>query len=219
MSEPHASDVPGDWYAAGSPLVREGERRARRNSTNASPAMDTGPSRLLDRLAERGATSGVIEPVVCPAPALRCASAVAQAPPDSLGLDPTAVESIWAAGERLYGSGIHPAIQVCVRFRGAVILDRAIGWAQGGGPDDPAAAPKRPCTPDTPFVLFSASKAVTAMLVHLLDERNRVWCTGSTALAAPGTTGARTELSGTRATRATRGRRGGRKPAGRKARR
>jgi hypothetical protein len=98
--------------------------------------------------------------------------------PRSLGLDSVLVESIWDAVERLYASGIHPAIQVCVRYRGAVILDRAIGWAQGGGPDDPAGAAKRPCTPDTPFVLFSASKAVTAMLVHLLDERNLIKCRG-----------------------------------------
>ena len=55
-----------------------------------------------------------------------------------------------------------------------MILDRAIGWAQGGGPDDPAAAAKRLCTPDTSFVLFSASKAVTAMLVHLLDKKNLI---------------------------------------------
>lgn len=96
----------------------------------------------------------------------------AEVPPASLGLDAVAVEAVWQAVERLYASGVHPAIQLCLRHRGAVVLDRAIGWASGGGPGDPPGGPKRACTPDTPFVQYSASKAVTAMLVHLLDERN-----------------------------------------------
>lgn len=96
----------------------------------------------------------------------------AETPAESLGLDGAAVQSIWEAVERLYASGIHPAIQLCVRYRGAVLLDRAIGHAAGAGPGDPPGGPLVPCTPDTPFVLFSASKPVTAMLVHALDERN-----------------------------------------------
>jgi len=47
------------------------------------------------------------------------------------------VAAIWQAVERLYQSGIHPAIQLCVRHRGAVLIDRAIGHASGNGPDDP----------------------------------------------------------------------------------
>ena len=97
-----------------------------------------------------------------------------EVPPSSLGLDPAAVASVWEAVERLYASGIHPAIQLCVRHRGAVLLDRAIGHACGAGPADPPGTPTRPCTPDTPFMLFSAAKSVTAMLVHLLDERNLI---------------------------------------------
>jgi len=97
-----------------------------------------------------------------------------EVPPRALGLDPGAVEAVWRAVERLYASGIHPAMQLCVRYRGAVLLDRAIGHAVGAGPDDPPGTPAVRCTPDTPFVLFSACKPVTAMLVHLLDERNLI---------------------------------------------
>jgi CubicO group peptidase (beta-lactamase class C family) len=91
-----------------------------------------------------------------------------------VGADPAGVARAWGAIERVYRSGIHPAMQICVRCRGQVLLDRAIGYVSGGGPGDRRGAPKIPCTPDTPFGLFSASKAVVAMLVHLLDQRHLI---------------------------------------------
>ncbi len=99
-------------------------------------------------------------------------NAAAEVDPREVGVDPAAVAHIWRAVERLYGSGMHPAVQLCVRHRGQVVIDRAIGHAAGNGPDDPADGPKTLATPATPFCIFSASKAVTAMLIHLLDERN-----------------------------------------------
>jgi CubicO group peptidase (beta-lactamase class C family) len=95
-----------------------------------------------------------------------------EAPPRDVGVDPAALARVWEAVEQLYRSGIHPAIQLCVRRHGQVILDRAIGHAAGNGPDDPPDAPKTLATPETPFNIFSASKAVTAMIVHLLDQRD-----------------------------------------------
>jgi len=92
--------------------------------------------------------------------------------PRAVGMTRHGVAAIWSAVERLYQTGIHPAIQLCVRRRGRIVLDRAIGHASGNGPDDPIDAPKTPVTPDTPFNIYSASKAVTAMVVHLLDQRN-----------------------------------------------
>ena len=94
--------------------------------------------------------------------------------PRSVGVDPAGVERIWRAVRAFYQVGVHPAIQVCIRRRGQVILDRAIGYASGNGPDDAPDAPKVLVTPETPFNIFSASKAVTAMLVHLLDQRNLI---------------------------------------------
>ena len=91
--------------------------------------------------------------------------------PRAVGVDPKAIERIWQSVERLYRSGIHPAIQICIRRDGRVVLHRAIGHARGNGPDDDRQTPKIPVTTDTPFNLYSASKAVTAMVVHLLDER------------------------------------------------
>ena len=89
----------------------------------------------------------------------------------SVGLDQETVEHIWQAGVDLYRTGVHPGLQLCLRRDGKVVLDRAIGHARGNGPDDDGAAEKVPMTPGTPACIFSASKAVTAMVIHLLDER------------------------------------------------
>lgn len=87
------------------------------------------------------------------------------------GLEAEAVERIWRSAVDLYRSGVHPAVQVCVRRQGAVILNRAIGHARGNGPHDGAGVKKVPATPETPFVIYSGAKAITAMVVHLLHER------------------------------------------------
>ena len=96
----------------------------------------------------------------------------AEVSPRDVGVTPPAVARVWRAVERLYQSGIHPAIQLCVRRRAQVLIDRAIGHAAGNGPDDAADVKKAVVTVDTPFTIFSASKAVTAMVMHLLDQRH-----------------------------------------------
>ncbi len=89
----------------------------------------------------------------------------------ALGMTADGIERIWSRVERLYRSGFYPAIALCVRRHGQVVLDRAIGHARGNGPSDREDAPRMPATPATPFVIFSASKAMTAVVAHLLDER------------------------------------------------
>ena len=90
---------------------------------------------------------------------------------DAGGMSAEAADRIWSAAVDLYRSGVHPAVQVCVRREGAVVLDRAIGHARGNGPRDGTGVEKQPATPMTPFLIYSASKAVTAFVVHLLAER------------------------------------------------
>ena len=51
-----------------------------------------------------------------------------------------------------------------------MVIDRAIGHARGNGPADPRDAEQVPATTETPFCVYSTSKAVTAMVVHVLDE-------------------------------------------------
>ncbi|WP_078311439.1 MULTISPECIES: lipase LipE [unclassified Mycobacterium] len=90
---------------------------------------------------------------------------------DHSGIDPAAVERIWQAARYWYQAGMHPAIQVCLRHQGKVILNRAIGHGWGNAPTDPADAEKIPVTTDTPFCVYSAAKAISTTVVHLLVER------------------------------------------------
>ncbi|MBW1881327.1 MAG: beta-lactamase family protein, partial [Deltaproteobacteria bacterium] len=91
--------------------------------------------------------------------------------PAAVGVEPAAVELIWEEVERLYEAGLHPAISLCIRRRGEVVLNRAIGHTCGNSPMDSAGSPKVPVKPETPFCIFSASKAITAIVIHMLDER------------------------------------------------
>jgi CubicO group peptidase (beta-lactamase class C family) len=91
--------------------------------------------------------------------------------PGDVGSSERAVERVWDAAEALYRTGLYPAIQICVRRDGGVVLDRAIGHAEGNQPGAPPGAETRPATVETPFCLYSASKAIAAMVVHKLDER------------------------------------------------
>ena len=94
--------------------------------------------------------------------------------PSEAGMSQEEVQALWAGVEDLYRSGIHPAISFCLRRQGKVVLKRAIGHARGNGPDDTPNTEKILATPDTPICLFSVSKAATAMLIHLLDERGQI---------------------------------------------
>lgn len=98
----------------------------------------------------------------------------AEADAADAGMEAGHVERIWEAAEAVYRTGLHPAVALCVRREGHVVLDRAIGHARGNGPDDPPDAPRELARPSTPFVIFSASKAFTAMVVHLLDQRGEL---------------------------------------------
>jgi CubicO group peptidase (beta-lactamase class C family) len=98
----------------------------------------------------------------------------AEIDPRAVGLEPAHVEAMWGSVVRLYETRLHPAIALCVRRKGRVVLDRAIGHVRGNAPGDardPRAGAPVQATPSTLFNFFSASKAVTAMVVHLLDEK------------------------------------------------
>lgn len=95
----------------------------------------------------------------------------AEVDPALAGMTPEQVDRIWHAVTRLYRSGVHPAMQLTVRRDGHVVIDRAIGHARGNGPRDPRDGEKVRVRTDTPFVIFSASKAIMATVIHLLDER------------------------------------------------
>ena len=94
--------------------------------------------------------------------------------PRGVGLSTQDVEAIWDAVVRFYKAGLHPAIALCIRRRGEIILDRAIGHASGNSPQDPEGTPLVQATPDTLYNFFSGSKVVTAMLIHLLQQEEQL---------------------------------------------
>ena len=90
---------------------------------------------------------------------------------DHSGIDPAAVERIWQAARYWYEAGMHPAIQLCLRHNGRVVLNRAIGHGWGNAPDDPPDAEKVCVTTETPFCVYSAAKTISTTVVHMLIER------------------------------------------------
>lgn len=98
----------------------------------------------------------------------------AEVDPREVGLTREGVDEIWASATRLYTSRLHPALALCVRRDGKVVLDRALGHVRGNAPYDPPGTPLVPVKHDSLFNLFSGSKAIIAMLIHLLDQRGLV---------------------------------------------
>jgi CubicO group peptidase (beta-lactamase class C family) len=98
----------------------------------------------------------------------------AEIDPRDAGMTRDAVEQVWEAALRVYRSGVHPALALCLRREGKVVLDRAVGHARGNGPIDGDDAEKVLTTPDTPYVIYSASKAMAAVVAHILDERGDI---------------------------------------------
>lgn len=96
----------------------------------------------------------------------------AECDPKDVGLDPLRVEAVWEAVEDLYRTGLQPAMTLVVRRHGRIVLKRSIGCISGNvrGDDGPIVK----MTPDTPISLFSASKAISALLVHKLVEQGKV---------------------------------------------
>lgn len=90
---------------------------------------------------------------------------------DHSGIDPAIVDRIWQAARHWYSAGLHPAIQLCLRHNGRVVLNRAIGHGWGNGPEDPDDAELIPVSVDTPFCVYSTAKAITSTVMHMLAER------------------------------------------------
>jgi len=91
--------------------------------------------------------------------------------PAAAGMTQEDVDAIWASVEGLYRTGVYPGLSFSLRKNGCLVLHRAIGHSHGNGPGDPPDAEKILMTPQTPVCQYSASKAVTAMMIHLLAER------------------------------------------------
>ena len=138
--------------------------------------MSLGHDALMPRIPSLPRLPGLPDPLrrVRLPDDLESVTTVGAEDPKAGGMSDRRIERIWRAAVALYRSGVHPAVQVCIRRQGVVVLDRAIGHARGNGPADETETEKVLATPDTPFVIYSGSKAITAFVVHLLHERGEL---------------------------------------------
>jgi CubicO group peptidase (beta-lactamase class C family) len=90
--------------------------------------------------------------------------------PQSVGMSRADVDRIWGDVIKVYRTGVHPAITINLRRRGKIVMARSIGHVRGNGPNDRPDSVRVVASPDTPMCLFSASKAITALLMHMLAE-------------------------------------------------
>lgn len=96
----------------------------------------------------------------------------AECRPKDAEMTEAGVTRIWSEVEHLYESGVHPAITLVLRRRGKIVMKRSIGCLRGNAPREQG--PMVPLDPDAPICLFSASKAISALLIHKLVEDGRL---------------------------------------------
>lgn len=137
---------------------------------------------MLSRMSLRAR----LETLVRAAPTQQVTARGPEVDPRSVGLDRKVIDAIWRATVATYRTGLYPALALCIRRRGEVIFDRSLGHVCGNAPADPVDARKVVATTSTMFNLFSASKMVTAMLVHLCDERRLLHLDDPIAAYVPG---------------------------------
>jgi CubicO group peptidase (beta-lactamase class C family) len=97
--------------------------------------------------------------------------AASETDPAEVGLDRASVARLWDGVIKMYRTGLYPGISFCLRRGGKILMNRAIGHARGNGFEESVGKPLVQAEPTSLFNLFSASKLVTAMLVHLLNQR------------------------------------------------
>ena len=99
--------------------------------------------------------------------------------PEAAAMKEKDVAAIWSCLEDLYRTGIYPGIALTLRRNGEVVINRGIGHSHGNGPTgndmEGPGAEKILMTPDTPVCQYSASKAVTAMMIHWLAEQKQLF--------------------------------------------
>ena len=79
-----------------------------------------------------------------------------ETPAEEAGLEPAAVDAVWQAVLDTYRAGAHPLL--------------SIGYQRGDAADANAVVAEL----NTPICLFSSSKAISAMLLHLLAEQGKI---------------------------------------------
>ena len=96
----------------------------------------------------------------------------AETAPEALGVPAKQVERVWRSVEHLYRSGTQPFISLGVWRNGQRLIKRSIGHVRGAALSD--REPVQLGTTETPVCLFSASKAITAAMIHAVAEQGHI---------------------------------------------
>jgi CubicO group peptidase (beta-lactamase class C family) len=96
--------------------------------------------------------------------------------PQSAGLDAAAVNGIWEACQKLYRTGVYPMLSLCLRRHGEVVINRSLGYSRNDGRDNRRDGHREQqiATINTPICAFSASKSVSAVLMHVLAQQGAI---------------------------------------------
>ncbi len=89
--------------------------------------------------------------------------------PLDVDMDPECLDEARAILKELHATGKYPALQVCIRRHGEIVLHEALGDYR-----PVAGGPRRRVDLDTRFAIFSISKSVTATLIHVLISRGQL---------------------------------------------
>jgi CubicO group peptidase (beta-lactamase class C family) len=90
--------------------------------------------------------------------------------PEEAGLRQRDVDAIWSDTLDLYRTGMYPMLSICLRRHGKIVLNRSIGYLVGDAETENSVIGDL----STPICMFSASKAISAMLIHLLAEQGKI---------------------------------------------
>lgn len=92
--------------------------------------------------------------------------------PCMAGVDSDKVQAVCDTFEALYQTGLYPAMSLSIRKNNELLLNRVVGHSKGNGPkESEQEAEKETIALDTPICLFSASKCITAVLMHWLIDQ------------------------------------------------
>jgi CubicO group peptidase (beta-lactamase class C family) len=134
-------------------------------------------SRLSRRIHRLSANSTLSRKIMRTFPVPDDLGAVTDIDPNEIparqaGLTAKDTQAIWAAVEDVYCTGYYPAISMAIRHKGHLLLNRSIGYARGFGEPNELTPPQNPeiMRVDTPACLYSATKAITAILIHKLAD-------------------------------------------------
>jgi CubicO group peptidase (beta-lactamase class C family) len=90
----------------------------------------------------------------------------AEVDPREVGVNPAKLQALHELLEEQIAENWQPGLQLTIRRHGKIVFDVAMGLAQR--------ETNLPMSPDTLMMIFSATKPLTALCIHLLAERNQL---------------------------------------------